>query len=155
MQHHEHEEQPYIVIEKHSGGVGNLLLGVLIGAGVAVLFAPRSGQETRRGIKRRARQAGDTVVGAAQGVSDQVVDTFESARNRVEEQIESARLAVELKKQQVTRAVEAGRDAAQQARGDLERRLAESKAQYASSGGATASGATRTRIPVPGDDIAR
>ena len=35
-----------------------------------------------------------------------------------------------MKKQQVTRAMEAGREAAQQARGDLERRLAETKAAY-------------------------
>ena len=151
MSHHD-EGEPYIVIEKHSGGVGNLLLGVLIGAGVALLFAPRSGEETREDIRRRARKAGDTVKGAAQGVSDQVVDTFETARFRVEEQIESARSAIELKKQQVARAVDAGREAAQQARGDLERRLAESKAQYAAGGGASRAGSTRTRIPVPADD---
>src|SRR5437899_1059144 len=54
MRHQDHDEQPYIVIEKHSGGVGNLLLGVLIGAGVALLFAPRSGEETRSDISRRA-----------------------------------------------------------------------------------------------------
>jgi gas vesicle protein len=152
MSHHDHDGEPYIVIEKHSGGVGNLLLGVLIGAGVALLFAPRSGEETRQDIRRRARKAGDTVKDAAQGVTDQVVDTFESARDRVEEQIDSARTAIELKKQQVARAVEAGREAAQQARGDLERRLAETKAQYASGGPAGDRGAARTRIPVPADD---
>ena len=43
MRYHDPDDQPYIVIEKHSGGVGNLLLGVVIGAGVALLFAPRSG----------------------------------------------------------------------------------------------------------------
>jgi gas vesicle protein len=152
MRHHHEDGEPYIVIEKHSGSVGNLLLGVLIGAGVALLFAPRSGEETRQDIRRRARKAGDTVKGAAQGVSDQVVDTFESARFRVEEQIESARSAIELKKAQVARAVEAGREAAQQARGDLERRLAETKAQYAAGGEPARGGATRTRIPVPADD---
>jgi gas vesicle protein len=152
MRHHEHDGEPYIVIEKHSGGVGNLLLGVLIGAGVALLFAPRSGEETRQDIRRRARKATDTVKDAAQGVSDQVVDTFESARYRVEEQIESARTAIEIKKQQVARAVEAGREAAQQARGDLERRLAETKAQYAAGEAPARGAATRTRIPVPADD---
>ena len=150
MSYYDHDGEPYIVIEKHSGGVGNLLVGVLIGAGVALLFAPRSGEETRRDIKRRARKAGDTISGAARGVTDQVVDTFESARDRVEEQLDSARNAIELKKQQVSRAVEAGREAAQQARGDLERRLAESKAQYAAGeGGRTGA---RSRIPVPADD---
>jgi len=150
MSHHDHDGEPYIVIEKHSSGVGSLLLGVAIGAGVALLFAPRSGEETRRGISRGVRRAGSTVKGAAQGVGDQVVDTFESARTRVEEQIESARNAIELRKQQVARAVEAGREAAQQARGDLERRLAESKAQYAAGDAGRPGG--RSRIPVPADD---
>ena len=130
MRHHEQDEQPYIVIEKNSSGVGPLLLGVLIGAGVALLFAPTSGPETRREIKRRAKRATDRVKGAAEEVTGQVVDTFEGARAKVEEQIESARSAIEAKKRQVTRAMDAGRNAAQQARGDLERRLAETKAAY-------------------------
>ena len=156
MRHHDHDE-PYIVIEKHSGGAGTLLVGVLIGAGVALLFAPRSGAETRRDIRRRARSATNRVKGAAEGVTHQVVDTFESARNRVEEQIESARIAIETKKQQVARAMEAGREAANEARADLERRLAETKAAYNAGANVarqgTASGATRARIPVPTDDL--
>ena len=127
MRHHDHDEQPYIVIEKHSGGIGPLLVGLLIGAGVALLFAPRSGPETRREIRRRARQATDKVKGVADDMTEQVVETFEGARARVEEQIESARSAILSKKQQVSRAMDAGRDAAQQARGDLERRLAETQ----------------------------
>ena len=152
MSHREPDGEPYIVIEKHSGGVGNLLLGVLIGAGVALLFAPRSGEQTREDIRRRARRAGDSVKGAARGVGDQVADTFESARTRVEEQLDSARSAIELKKRQVARAVEAGREAAEQARGDLERRLAERKAQYAAGEGARGASTTRSSIPVPADD---
>ena len=124
------DDEPYIVIEKHSGGVGDFLLGALIGAGVALLFAPRSGRETRADISRRARAAQDRVRDVATGVTDQVVDTFETARSRIEEQLESARDAIVNKKEQVSRAMEAGREAAQQARTDLERRLAETKAAY-------------------------
>jgi gas vesicle protein len=124
------DDEPYIVIEKHSGGVGDFLLGALIGAGVALLFAPRSGRETRADIGRRARSAQDRVRDVATGVTDQVVDTFETARSRIEEQIESARDAIVTKKEQVSRAMEAGREAAHQARTDLERRLAETKAAY-------------------------
>jgi len=124
------DDEPYIVIEKHNGGVGDFLLGALIGAGVALLFAPRSGRETRADIGRRARSAQDRVRDVATGVTDQVVDTFETARSRIEEQIESARDAIVTKKEQVSRAMEAGREAAHQARTDLERRLAETKAAY-------------------------
>ncbi|HEX7980126.1 MAG TPA: YtxH domain-containing protein [Gemmatimonadaceae bacterium] len=129
MRHQDHDE-PYIVIEKRSGGVGDFLLGALIGAGVALLFAPRSGRETRADIGRRARAAQDRVRDVATDVTDQVVDTFETARSRIEEQIESARSAIVNKKDQVSRAMEAGREAAHQARTDLERRLAETKAAY-------------------------
>ena len=84
MRHSDPDDHPYIVIEKHSSGVGSLLLGVVIGAGVALLFAPRSGEETRTDIRRRARRAGNAARNVAEGVSDSVVDTFESARTRVE-----------------------------------------------------------------------
>jgi gas vesicle protein len=151
MRHHEHDE-PYIVIEKHTGGVGNLLLGVLIGAGVALLFAPRSGEETRSEISRRARRAGSKVKGVAHEVTEQVVDTFEGAKARVEEQIDSARTAIEAKKAQVARAMEAGREAAQQARGDLERRLAETKAAYNAGAEVARTGTGRSRVTArPGD----
>jgi gas vesicle protein len=150
MRHHDHDDHPYIVIEKHSGGVGNMLLGVLIGAGVALLFAPRSGEETRTEIKRRARRVRTKAQNVAEGVTHQVVDTFESARDRVEEQIESTRLAIEVKKQQVQRAMEAGREAAQQARNELEARLAETKAAYHAGAEVAHSGSTRSRVPVPG-----
>ncbi|MEP6989930.1 MAG: YtxH domain-containing protein, partial [bacterium] len=120
------------------------------GAGVALLFAPRSGQETRRDISRKARQATDAVKGVAEEVTGQVVDTFEGAKARVEEQIDSARSAIASKTRQVTRAMDAGREAAQQAREDLERRLAETKAAY-NAGGDVARSARRPARPVRDD----
>lgn len=153
MRHHDHEAQPYIVIEKHTGGVSNLLVGVLIGAGVALLFAPRTGEETRSDISRRARRAGTKVKGVAEEVSGQVVDTYEGAKARVEEQLDSARTAIETKKAQVARAMEAGREAAHQARGDLERRLAETKAAYNAGTEVARAGRSRTRASTaPVDD---
>ncbi len=129
--HHDDHDEPYIVIEKHSdGGVGNLMLGLLVGAGVALLFAPRSGEETRRDIRRRARVAGDTVRGVVEDATGQVADSFEGARARVEEQIENARFAIEQKRSQVARAMDAGREAAADARDELELKLAATKAAY-------------------------
>jgi gas vesicle protein len=145
MRHHEHDE-PYIVIEKHSGGASDFLLGALIGAGVALLLAPRSGRETRADIGRHARAAQDRVRGVAEDVTEQVVDRFEGARARIEEQIETARTAIVAKKDQVTRAMEAGREAAHQARSDLERRLAETKAAY--NAGADVARTGRATAPV-------
>ena len=124
------DDQPYVVIERHSESVAPFLLGLALGAGVALLVAPRSGAATRRDIKRRAvrvRRAAETV---ATEVTDTVVDTFQEARRRVEDQIDSARQVIDLKRQQVQRAMEAGRAAAQEARDELEQRIAETKVAY-------------------------
>src|SRR5438067_3450339 len=131
------DEEPYVVIEKQSGTLSSFLVGLAIGAGVALLFAPQSGERTRRGIQRRARRAQRAARQVANDVTDTVVDTFHDARRRVEERIDSARQAIEVKKEQVHRAMEAGRAAAQQAREDLERRIAETKAEYHAGGETT------------------
>ncbi|HYD55030.1 MAG TPA: YtxH domain-containing protein [Gemmatimonadaceae bacterium] len=130
MRHYDGDDEPYVVIERHEGSVGSFLTGLAIGVGLAILFAPRSGRETRRRIRTSAERASQTAVGIAQDMTDSVVDTFQDARQRVEERIDTARQAVELKRRQVARAMEAGREAAQQARSELERRLAETKAAY-------------------------
>jgi gas vesicle protein len=122
------DDEPYVVIEKQEGSVSSFLLGVAIGAGIAILFAPQSGADTRRGITRRATRARDAAHDLVDDATGRVTDTFSQAREQVESRIESARNAIEIKKQQVARAMAAGRAAAQQARDDLERRIAESKA---------------------------
>lgn len=51
------DEDRVIYLERDSGSaIKTLFLGALIGAGLALLFAPQSGEETRRGIKRRLRK---------------------------------------------------------------------------------------------------
>jgi gas vesicle protein len=124
------DEGPYVVIEKRSGGVGSFFLGLAVGAGLALLLAPQSGEATRRGLTRRARRVKEAAEDAVADASASVHDTFAAARQRVEEKLGEAREAIETKREQVQRAVEAGRAAAEQARADLERRLAETKAAY-------------------------
>jgi gas vesicle protein len=51
------DEERVIYLERDSSSpIKTLFLGALIGAGLALLFAPQSGEETRRGIKRRLRK---------------------------------------------------------------------------------------------------
>ena len=129
-EYHFDEDEPYVVIEKSEGSTGSFLLGLALGAGVALLFAPRSGLETRRELNRRANRVKDAAHGVAEDLTYSVKDRFHEARAQVEERIDSARHAVEVKRQQVSQAVQAGRAAAAQAREDLERRIAETKASY-------------------------
>jgi gas vesicle protein len=130
MRHDAHDDEPTIIIEKHGGGAGSFLVGLALGAGMALLFAPRAGTETRQLIGRRARDARDRARDMADDVTHQVSDQIERARGAVTDRVDRAREAVDLKRRQVRRAIDAGRTAAADARGDLERRIAETKAAY-------------------------
>lgn len=133
MSRHEYDDDDaVVVIERHETSVMPFFVGLAVGAGVALLFAPRSGAATRRDIKRRARRVRRAAEQAASDVTDTVVESFEEARRRVEHQIDSARQAIDLKREQVTRAFDAGREAAHVAREELEQRIAESKVAYTS-----------------------
>jgi gas vesicle protein len=132
MAHYEIEDgEPIVVIEKHaSSSLGSFFWGLVAGAGIALLFAPQSGADTRYHLKLRARRAKQAAQDLAEDVTDTVVGTIETARRSVEDRVDAARDAVEMRRQQVKRAVNAGREAARDARNELERRIAETKAAY-------------------------
>ena len=58
--------------------VAGLLIGALVGGGVALLFAPQSGSDTRRLIRRRARR----LAADAQDRYDDVKSRLRQARRR-------------------------------------------------------------------------
>ena len=126
----DYEPQPYVVVEQRGLGLGPLLLGIALGAGAALLFAPQSGEETRRGIARSARRAQGAAQDFVEDVSDTVADKFRDVRSTVEEKIEATLDAVDERKRRVTNAYHAGRAAARESRAELEQRIAESKAAY-------------------------
>ena len=122
--------EPYVVVERSGVGVGPFLLGIALGAGAALLFAPQSGEETRRGIARSAKRAQEKAQDLVEDVSGTVADKFNEVRASVEDRIEATLDAVDDKKRRVSNAFHAGRAAAREARGELEQRIAESKAAY-------------------------
>ncbi len=114
------EDQPYIVIEREKGSnVGAFLLGALVGAGIALLFAPMSGEETQEEIKKRARK-----------LLQQAEERVRAAQHELESRLDQARAGVQSRVDGVKGAVESGRQAAHDARADLEQRLEQSKAAY-------------------------
>lgn len=116
----DHDDVPYIVIEKDSGGnLGTFVLGTLVGAGLALLFAPQSGEQTQEEIRNRAR----SVRSAAE-------DRVRDAQRQLEERLDMARQGVQTRVDHVKDAVDSGRQAAREARVDLEHRLERSKAAY-------------------------
>lgn len=60
-----------------------LVIGGLIGAGIALLFAPQSGVETRRVIRRKAKR----LVDDAQDRFDEVKDRARQVRRRAQDVI--------------------------------------------------------------------
>jgi gas vesicle protein len=116
----DHDETPYIVIERDGGGgLGSFILGALVGAGLALLFAPQTGEETQEEIKARALK-----------LKDAAHDRVRDAQSSLEGRLSAARESVQSRVESVREAVESGRHAAVEARGDLERKLDRSKAAY-------------------------
>ena len=58
-----------------------LLIGALLGAGVALLFAPQSGAETRRMIRKKTKR----LAASAEDRFDDVKDRIRQARRKAEE----------------------------------------------------------------------
>lgn len=130
MSHSDSEREPRIIVERSSAGLTTFFIGLAIGAGLALLFAPQSGAETRQRLARGARRMKKAAIDGAGDVSEKVEETFAAARERVAEHIDSARETASGVRAPVDRAMRAGRAAAAQAREDLEKRLAETKAAY-------------------------
>jgi gas vesicle protein len=128
MRGYDFEGEPFVVIEREEARIGTLLLGVALGAGLAMLFAPRSGADTRRLIGEQARRTGDRLRDAASDVTDNVTSRVSDVRERVTERVGAARDVVRRGQDRVLDAVDAGRFAAVEARSELERRIAENKA---------------------------
>ena len=128
------DDVPYIVIERERGGsVGSFLLGALVGAGLALLFAPQSGAETQEEIRARARQ-----------LKAQAEERVRAVQQELESRLEQARVGVQSRIDGVRGAVDQGRAAARDARQDLERRLEQSKAAYRAGIDAARGAAPRT-----------
>jgi gas vesicle protein len=101
----DHEERDVIVIEREGGaGFGAVFLGALLGLAAGLLFAPRSGAETRRMLSKRLEDAKDLAEDTVERVGDKISERISDAGpTRPERRAE--------------------------ARSDLERRLAEARAR--------------------------
>lgn len=144
----DHNDLPYIVIERHSGGAGPFLWGALLGAGVALLLAPRSGAETQGEIRASVGRLRDAAEGRVNEVRDTVTGAVTRTTNRMYDRIDSVRGAVEAQADRARDAVETGRRAAREARSELERRMADARADYEPTGAGRR--ATQSRAPQGG-----
>ena len=113
------DDVPYIVIDRDSGGIGSFLVGALVGAGLALLFAPQTGEETQEEIRERAKK-----------LRSAAEEHIKEAQQTLELRLEGVREELHERVDQIKEAVDSGRSAAVEARGDLSDKLDRSKAAY-------------------------
>jgi len=102
----------------------SFLLGGLAGAGVALLMAPQSGEETRRKLGEfkddMKDRAGDYVHDAREKVDDAIEkgkDLAHDAREKFDETVDRGKEYYEDKKSVISAALEAGKEAYQKEKG--------------------------------------
>lgn len=84
-------ENPYLNEESKGGasGMSGFLLGAIVGAGVALLFAPAAGTDTRRKLGETAKRLGsaarDKVQEVGSAARDKAQEVGSVARDKVQE----------------------------------------------------------------------
>ncbi len=103
------EDQAPVVVERdRRAEIGAFLLGALVGAGIALLFAPASGEETQERLRTQTRKLRELTGERVRGLREDLTARVDSAKG----------------------ALGQGRRLAEEAREELEEKLARSKAAY-------------------------
>jgi gas vesicle protein len=68
-----------------AGNVGWFLAGACIGAAVAVLYAPKSGKQTRRYLAGKVQQSKDAVADTSSSIVEASRDMFERGKQLVDD----------------------------------------------------------------------
>ena len=90
-----------------SGVILSFLLGGLVGAALATLFAPRSGRETREILGERLRETADK----GREIRDRVASRGREVVDEASDYLKTAKEDAERRKDRLASAIEAGRQA--------------------------------------------
>lgn len=121
------DNRPVVIVER-SGGLASFFWGALCGAGIALLMAPRSGEETREVLRAKGRKLRSRAQDSAEDFQGRLEDGYERAKARVEEGLETARSGLTEVRAGAYDAVEAGKATVHSAREELERRFSDARA---------------------------
>jgi gas vesicle protein len=83
----------YMASNSWKQGTAALLIGLGVGAGIALLFAPKSGKETRDDITGAVNDGVAGVVAQGKKMGRRAQDTLEQAQARVKEAAEAGERA--------------------------------------------------------------
>ena len=103
------------------------LIGGFVGASVALLFAPKSGEETRDLIGSKYRQGSDEMSRRVHDGQEYLSEAQSGFSNRFSESMEKGKEVVSRQKDQIATAIEAGKKAYQEEKEKLEESAEEQK----------------------------
>lgn len=124
-------------------GFGYFLLGLGIGVAAGILWAPKSGEETRQLISDKAGEGADYLKARAQEGTDYVRQRADDLKQSASDLYERGRSTINRQKDTLNAAVEAGKQAYRDAVGDIKAATAGSSSGTSGAGGANP-GSTRT-----------
>lgn len=99
--------------------VSGFMIGGLVGAAVALLLAPQSGEETRMQIREKGIELRDQVEQTATDARARAEEIAQQARQRAEKVQERGQVVLEEQKTRIEQAIEAGKNAARRKRTEL------------------------------------
>lgn len=120
---------------EEKSGFGYFLLGLGIGVAAGILWAPRSGDETRQIIADRANEGADYLKQRTQEGREYLRQRSEDLKQGATGLYEQGRATVARQKENLNQAMEAGKQAYREAVGDI---------KAAAAGSSTAGGAGTT-----------
>jgi gas vesicle protein len=109
------EEEYYVATSLIS-----FLAGSILGAGIALLFAPQPGEYTRREMKEKAERAIIRIHRMEDEIKDSINDLIHSIRHKASQMLDEGRDMADSKKREILEAISAGKAALDQERRRLE-----------------------------------
>ena len=97
-----------------AGFLSGLVIGGIVGAALAIVLAPQSGEETRDFIRGKAHEAKNRALDLAYDVKDRAVSMADELRSQADQLSQMSRQAYDSARSRFNDAVDAGRQAAQQ-----------------------------------------
>jgi gas vesicle protein len=110
----------------NSVATGTLLLvgGAILGAGLALLLAPQSGQQTRRDIARYGKKARDRAEGVVGEFADSVSGMVDEVGDRAAEILGKGKDLAEDARKEILHVIEDGQKRLEKQRAKLEKLIA-------------------------------
>jgi gas vesicle protein len=123
-----HEDDDIVYVRENGGSALTwFLAGAVLGGGLALLYAPHSGEATRRLLRRKARDLRDLAEDGLDELGERLEEGKGRVRDEAERVVDAVRERVDDVRERASDVAGAVRGARHSAREELERRLADAR----------------------------